>query len=302
METNNKFNVPHYLFPFKRHFVDLENGSRIHYVDEGDGPVLFFLHGNPTWSFMYRDMISELSERFRCIAMDLSGFGLSVAPSFFEFTAREQAEVVEDFVNELNLEDVTLVAHDWGGPIGLWVAGRNQDRFRGFVLGNTFAWPIHRFKHRLFSAIAGGFIGRFCAKAFNGVAKLLLAVGVKGEMSEEVEKMYMMPFEEKRNRLAQSVFPRELRHAWPFLNEVVSMLPKVNQMPVLLPWGMRDRMFDTHELLELKKLFPVHTVLPLDAGHLFTEKCGKEVSKAIKVWQEEISLGLNGFQKQRMVG
>ena len=110
--------LPRELYPFESHYVDL-GGSTVHYVDEGSGPAILFLHGNPTWSFLYRDVILGLRDSFRCIALDYPGFGLSWARPGYGYTAADHADTVERFVLELDLRDVTLMAQDWGGPIGL---------------------------------------------------------------------------------------------------------------------------------------------------------------------------------------
>ena len=109
------------LFPFKSRFVEL-SGNVVHYVDEGEGPILLMLHGNPTWSFVYRNVIAELSGSFRCIAPDYPGFGLSTPAPGYEFHPADHARVVGEFVDRLDLRDVTLIAQDWGGPIGLTAA------------------------------------------------------------------------------------------------------------------------------------------------------------------------------------
>lgn len=106
------------LFPFESRFVDID-GHSVHYVDEGSGPTLLFLHGNPTWSFDYREVIESLRSEFRCVAVDYPGFGLSVAAPRYRYLPAEHAEVIGGFVDALALSGATLVAHDWGGPIGL---------------------------------------------------------------------------------------------------------------------------------------------------------------------------------------
>jgi haloalkane dehalogenase len=116
-------------------------GARVHYVDEGSGPTLLLLHGNPTWSFLYREIIKELRGEFRCVAVDYPGFGSSVAPTGYGFTPAEHADVVADFLTQLDLSAVTLMVQDWGGPIGFAVATRHPDRFARFVIGNTWARP-----------------------------------------------------------------------------------------------------------------------------------------------------------------
>src|SRR4051812_28438464 len=116
--------VPDRLFPFESRFADVA-GARVHYVDEGEGPVLLLVHGNPTWSFLYRDVIRGLRDRFRCIAVDLPGFGLSrPVPPPYSFTPVEHAAVLEQLVVHLDLREATLMVQDWGGPIGMAVATR----------------------------------------------------------------------------------------------------------------------------------------------------------------------------------
>ena len=145
--------VPADLYPFASHFEDI-NGSRVHYLDEGAGPPLILLHGNPTWSFLYRDVIAGLRDRYRCIAVDYPGFGLSRAAPGYGYTPAEHAQAVEDLIVRLDLRGATLMMQDWGGPIGFAVATRHPDRFSAFVLGNTWAWPkaisVH---HGMFSRL-----------------------------------------------------------------------------------------------------------------------------------------------------
>jgi haloalkane dehalogenase len=111
------------LFPFESRFLDVR-GANVHYIDEGDGPVFLALHGNPTWSFLYRHIVRGLADRFRCVALDYPGFGLSTAPAGYRYTIAEHARVVDGFVEQLALREVTLMVQDWGGPIGFWVATR----------------------------------------------------------------------------------------------------------------------------------------------------------------------------------
>ena len=114
-------------FSLQAAFLAIDN-HRIHYIDEGSGPTLLFLHGNPTWSFLYRQLIQMCGD-FRCLALDYPGFGLSQAASGYGFTPREHSHVVEQFIEQLNLTDITLFVHDWGGPIGLGVAGATAAAF-----------------------------------------------------------------------------------------------------------------------------------------------------------------------------
>ncbi|MFD6357787.1 alpha/beta fold hydrolase [Nocardia tengchongensis] len=132
--------VPRDSYPSEHRYINLA-GARVHYVDESVGPPLLLLRGNPTWSFLYHELITNLRGQFRCIALDYPGFGLSHPGPGYGFTPAEHAAVVERFVTELNLSGVTLMVQDWGGPIGFAVATRHPDRFSAFVIGNTWAWP-----------------------------------------------------------------------------------------------------------------------------------------------------------------
>jgi alpha/beta hydrolase fold len=148
------------LFPFESRFMEVD-GHVIHYVDEGSGPVLLMLHGNPTWSFVYHGVIARLREQFRCVAVDYPGFGLSVAGPGYRYLPEEHAAVVLAVLDRLGLSGVTLVVQDWGGPIGMWVAEHRPAAFRALVVGNTWAWPVNGDWHfEWFSHAMGGAAGQ----------------------------------------------------------------------------------------------------------------------------------------------
>ena len=118
------------LFPVTSRWLDVD-GHTVHYVDEGSGPTLLMLHGNPTWSFLYRRLISGLRDDFRCVALDYPGFGLSTAAPGYGFTVAEHSGLVRRFVEALDLTEVTSVVQDWGGPIGMGAAISDPDRYAG---------------------------------------------------------------------------------------------------------------------------------------------------------------------------
>jgi haloalkane dehalogenase len=126
------------LYPSRSRFLEIE-GNRIHYIDEGRGPTLVFLHGNPAWSFLYRRIITRLSPQFRCVAVDYPGFGLSSARPGYSFKPREHSTIIERFVSALDLGDIGLMVQDWGGPIGLGFARRRPDLIRALIILNTWA-------------------------------------------------------------------------------------------------------------------------------------------------------------------
>src|SRR4051794_30742060 len=209
--------VPEELYPFESHYADVD-GSRVHYVDEGSGPPLLLLHGNPTWSFLYRDVIKGLRDRFRCIAPDYPGFGLSEAAPGYGFTPAEHARVLERLIQQLDLNGVTMMVQDWGGPIGFAAATRNPGRFSGFVIGNTWAWPKSDPGTQLFSRFLGGPIGGRLILKRNFFVERIIPAGVRRrKLPDEVMNAYRGPFPTPESRRPMHVFPREILRSRPLL-------------------------------------------------------------------------------------
>jgi haloalkane dehalogenase len=159
--------VDYKLFPFESRFVELD-GNVVHYVDEGSGPILLLLHGNPVWSFVYRDVIAELRGRFRCIAVDLPGFGLSSGGPEYRYLAQDHADLLVSFIEALDLSKVTLVGHNWGGPLGLYAAEQRPARFVRLIVSNTWAWALNGDPaSEFFSRGVGNPAGRALIRRFN---------------------------------------------------------------------------------------------------------------------------------------
>jgi haloalkane dehalogenase len=261
-------------------------GARVHYVDAGSGPPLLLLHGNPTWSFLYRELIDGLSDRFRCIAPDYPGFGLSRPPPGYGFTPREHAEALERLVLELDLRDVTMMVQDWGGPIGFSVATRHPDRFAAFVIGNTWAWPKSDVPTQLFSRFLGGPVGRRLIANRNLFVEQALPGGVnRVKLSEEVMDAYRRPFPTPGSRAPTWVFPREILRSRPFLAQVERGLPQLRDRRALIVWPTKDVAFKEPERRRWEEVFPDHeTVLLEGAGHYIQEDAPEEIVAAIRDW------------------
>lgn len=274
------------LFPFPQRHVALD-GHDVAYVDEGAGPTLLMVHGNPTWSFVWRDLITGLRDRFRCVAIDLPGFGFSRPAPGYGFRVAEHAAVLEAFVAHLDLEDVTLVGQDWGGPIGLAVATRHPERFRAIVLANTFAWPVNGDLHfEAFSRVVGGPIGREAILRANAFVRLLVPAGTKRVGPDRaVMDHYRGPFPTRESRIPTAVLPHEIRAARPFLAEVEAGLPRLRDRPLLLLWGDGDVAFRAQERERFEATFPDHeTVVLHGAGHFVQEDAADEMVRAIRGW------------------
>lgn len=133
--ANNWLNKSEY--PFKSNYFDI-NGQKLHFIDEGKGETILFVHGTPSWSFDYRNVIKNLKENFRCIAINHIGFGLSEKPEHYDYTTKNHSKTLEKFVLEKQLNNITLVVHDFGGPIGLNFAIQNPEKIKNLVILNSW--------------------------------------------------------------------------------------------------------------------------------------------------------------------
>src|SRR4051794_37821456 len=277
--------VPDELFPFESRYAQVGENT-VHYVDEGSGPPLLLLHGNPTWSFLYRDVIKGLRGRFRCIAPDHPGFGLSEAPSGYGYKPAEHADVLETLILELDLKDVTMMVQDWGGPIGFAAATRQPDRFSRFVVGNTWAWPKSDPGTQLFSRLLGGPIGGYLILRRNFFVERIIPGGVRRrKLPDEVMDAYRGPFPTPESRRPVHVFPREILGSRPLLAEIEGRLPTLRDRPALIVWPTRDVAFREPERRRWEQVFPDHRTVVLEgAGHYIQEDAPGEIVGAIRDW------------------
>jgi len=273
-------------FPLESRFVDVA-GARLHYVDEGSGPILLMVHGNPTWSFLFRHLIPLLRDRFRCIAPDLPGFGLSTAPASYDLRPESDAEVLAAFVDRLALPSYTPLVQDWGGPIGLHLAGRFPDRVERLVIGNTFCWPVNGDLHfEAFSRLMGGPIGEFAIRRYNAFVNLLIPAGIKRErVTQETMEAYRRPLPTPERRMASHVLPRSILRSHEFLAEVEASLEALRSKQTLIVWGDADFAFRPKERQRFEGLFPNHrTVVLKGAGHFIWEDAPDDIAAAIREW------------------
>jgi pimeloyl-ACP methyl ester carboxylesterase len=280
------FEIPRAMFDADHKFVDLPSGARVHYVDEGKGETLLFLHGNPAWSFQWRDLIRGLRGSHRCVALDYPGFGLSQAPAGFGFTPREESLVVEEFVDRLGLRDVTLVMQDWGGPIGLGLAERRPELVRRVVLGSTWAWQTSKSAPRgRFSVIAGGPVGEFVQVNFNGFASLALKAGIVRKLPPDVANVYLRPFRPLDRRGIAAFYPGQITAATEYFAEVEAGLPRVADKKALIFWALKDQGFPRSDLARFEETFPNHKTIELpNANHFFFEDAPDQMFPEIRAF------------------
>jgi haloalkane dehalogenase len=275
------------IYPFENRYLRID-GHTVHYVDEGTGPVLLLLHGNPSWSFLYRNIIIELSSRFRCIALDYPGFGLSTAGPGYTFKPVEHSRVVERFITELGLTDIRMMVHDWGGPIGLGVAGRRPELFHSLIIGNTWAWPAQDIPTvAMFSRLVGNPLSRWLIRRFNAFVVWLTPAGITHPLTPAEKAAYRGPFPTPQSREPVAIFPHEILASHDYLAQVESGLARLVDKPVLLVWGSADVGFRASERARFEATFPYHRTRILDgAKHLIQECDPHAISEAIRAFEE----------------
>lgn len=284
------------LFPFESRFVAID-GHTIHYVDEGSGPTLLLLHGNPTWSFVYRDVIRALRDEFRCIALDYPGFGLSSARPGYRYLPEEHAQVVTAFVDALGLSGITLAAHDWGGPIGLATAEQRPTAFEALVLTNTWAWPITGAPHvDIASHLMGGPLGRLLIRKFNLFVNAMIPAGhrLRKPTADEMAH-YRNALATHDRREATAVFARRITASRAFLTDVEAGLPDLASLPTLIVWGDADLAFRSKERQRWERTFADHhTVMVEGAGHFVQSDAPDRFAAAIRDWRTSRSAPRSG--------
>ncbi|MFE3195434.1 alpha/beta fold hydrolase [Nocardia sp. NPDC059240] len=260
------------LFPFGSRFVDID-GHTVHYIDEGAGPTLLFLHGNPTWSFLWRDVITALRKDFRCIALDYPGFGLSTPKPGYRYLPEEHADVVTEFVDTLGLDGVTLVGQDWGGLIGVAVAQRRPGSFERLVLANTWAWPVNGVLHfEAFGHIVGNPLSRLLIRQFNLLVNAFIPTGHHRRKPTDAEmNHYRRALDTTDRRQASAILPSRVLASREFFAEIEAHLPDVAHLPTLIVWGDADIAFRAQERQRLEATFADHTTVIVEGAGTYVE-------------------------------
>jgi haloalkane dehalogenase len=283
------------LYPFESHFLDID-GFRYHYLDEQrprnavNREVLLMVHGNPTWSFYWRNLVAIFRDRYRVIAVDHIGCGLSDMPdeSRYPFTLERRIEDICQLIEFLNLQNITLIAHDWGGAIGMGAAVRLPDRFDRFVLMNTAAFRGIQCPLRIRMCRIPG-LGRLLVQGFNLFAKgaTRMAIAKRKGLPKEVREGLTAPYDSWAHRTALYRFvmdiPLSPRHpTYKTLTNIEEALPKFRNKPVCLIWGMLDWCFTPDYLKRFLQFYPEADVHRLnDAHHYLVEDAPEEVINAL---------------------
>ena len=271
-----------HLYPFDSHFLSV-NGWKYHYLDEGRGEPVVMLHGNPTWSFYYRNLVQGLSDSFRAIVPDHIGCGLSEKPSpkHYGYRLKNRVDDLECFLDKLGLRDgITLVVHDWGGMIGMAYAARHPGRIRRIVVMNTAAFLKPHGKNLPIRLKIIRNLRAFAVPAVLGMnlfarGALIMAPGKK--LEKDVKKGLIAPYNTWKNRMATLKFVQDIPlvktdPSYALAEETEKKLPLLSHVPMLVLWGRHDFVFDRSYLSLWRQRFPEAEVHLFEkAGHYILE-------------------------------
>lgn len=275
------------LYPFEPRVFTHPDGTRQSYVDVGTGDPVLMLHGNPTWSFYYRNLVAGLGATRRAIAVDHVGCGLSDKPRGADYRLAAHVERAERLVTALGLERITLVVHDWGGPIGFGLAQRDLSRIARIVVLNTAAFLVPRCPWRI-RACRVPVLGPLMVRGANAFVRGLTWMASVKPLPAAVRAGYLYPYDSWAHRIAVSRFvldiplaPTHPSHAT--MRAIEDGLGAMRAIPMLILWGMRDWCFSPDFLEGWRQRFPDAEVHAWDdAHHLVLEDAPDRALAAIE--------------------
>ncbi len=276
------------LYPFESRFFATSDGQELHYVDEGAGPVVVFVHGNPAWSFEFRHLVDGLRSEFRCIAADHVGFGLSSrSKRRDDHHPRTHAERLTELLEHLDIQDATLFLTDWGGPIGLEFARRHPDRVSKLVITNTWCWPVSRDPHYLFfSSMMRSPLGQLLIKRFNAFVNRVMpmAIGNKAVITPEVMDHYRHA-QPAGSRDACAGLPGHIIGATDWIRSIWNERAAFTGKPTLIFWGLKDIAFRRKELARWKAELSDYTLHEFeDCGHFLAEEAPERILPELRTF------------------
>ena len=275
------------LYPFKSNYFVI-NELRYHYIDEGSGDVIVMLHGNPTWSFYYRNLINSLRGSYRVIVPDHIGCGLSDKPQNYRYNLENHIQNLTLLLQHLNIQKLTLVVHDWGGPIGFGFAVANASSVEKLIVLNTTATLTSCYPKRILMCkipILGDVLIRSCNYFARGAT--LMACVNQDRMTQDVREGYLFPYNSYKNRIANLRFvqdiPLDKNHpSWEVGQSIFDRLKLLEEKPILICWGEKDFCFTKTFLERLITIFPTANVHRIaNGGHYVLEDAPDEISELI---------------------
>ena len=295
MDRKRQINISafRHLYPFESNYLDL-NGLKYHFLDQGKGEPVVMIHGNPTWSFYFRELVKGLSPQFRTIVPDHIGCGLSDKPDIkrYDYSLKSRVDDLESLIDHLGLkEKITLVLHDWGGMIGMVYALRHPERIHRIVVMNTAAFLLPKGKKLPFSLWIVRNIKPFATLTVLGMnlfAYGALSMASYKGLKKDVKSGLIAPYNCWSNRIATLKFVQDIPlsekdPSYSLVKYVDENLYKLSHIPMLICWGKHDFVFDADYLLEWQQRFPnaeVHAFS--EAGHYVLEDVPDEIVILVK--------------------
>jgi haloalkane dehalogenase len=271
------------LYPFAPHWFNSSAGQ-MHYVDEGAGMPILFCHGNPTWSFLYRNIITALRDHFRCVAVDYLGFGLSERPEGYGYTIEEHARCVGELVDHLRLDGFITMGQDWGGPVSMAVGSARPERVRGVILGNTWFWPADERSMKLFSRVMSTPWMQRQIVEKNFFVERIVPRGMAHRLTPGEMDHYRKVQPSPGARKGVAEMPKQILAARPLLERLARDVPAaLGAKPALLVWGMKDFAFKPARMLpRMQATFASNVTVELPhARHYIQEDAPGEIAQAI---------------------
>jgi len=279
--------IPRHLYPFDRHWLVLD-GLRYHYLDEGSGEPVVAVHGNPTWSFYYRNLVAALRDDYRVVVPDHMGCGFSDKPGDdeYEYSLEQRIADFSTLMDDLGLHDINLVVHDWGGMIGFAWAVRNPSRVKRLVILNTAAFHLPKskpFPWQLWMVRDTPF-GSLMVRGLNAFSRGASHVAcTRKKLSKEVRDAYCAPYDSWNDRIATLRFVQDIPlkpgdRGYDIVTDTAARLDVFSDRPVMICWGEKDFVFDRHFLEEWERVYPHAEIHRFpDCGHYILEDASEEI-------------------------
>lgn len=271
-------------YSFKPNYLPLPAGQ-MHYLNEGSGDPIVMVHGTPAWSFLYRNLVKDLSGNYRCVVPDHLGFGLSGKPQNWTYTPAAHAHNLSTLIDHLQLKNITLIVHDFGGPIGLNYALEHPENINRLVIINTWMWSLAEEKQIVqASKLFGSAIGKILYRYFNFSAKFLLPKAFYNQehLTPALHQQYLGPMSSPVARTGAWRLAQELTASGTWYESLWQRREALQNKPILLLWGTKDAFIPMSFLQKWQAGFPQAKTVLLESGHFVQEEKPEEVVEAIR--------------------
>ncbi len=274
-------------YPFTPQTFRTADGHQLSYLDEGNGPIVVMAHGNPSWSYLYRNVVTALKPKYRCLVPDHLGCGFSDKPQDYPYRLQNHIDNFTALLDSQGIERCVVVVHDWGGAIGMGWAGQHPERVAGLVVLNTAAFHSSRIPRRI-AICRWPLLGALLVRGLNGFALPATFMAVNEKMRPEIKAGFLAPYDSWANRVAVHRFVQDIplqpdHPSWESLSRVESSLEQLRDKPMLICWGGGDFCFNDYFYAEWRQRFPAAQAhyFP-EAGHYVLEEALPQVLKQLQ--------------------